>query len=609
MTSEGDRGQGDDDRDPVDPAAPGASPLRPDPDWGRPRPTPRGDRRFSWGGEDDARSSGTPGGAVAPDPAPPTDAPEGRRPVSTAPREPASGRPPGATARSVPPPPPAPTQAPPAGAPSRQGGERPARSWAAPRIAAPPASGGSPAAPSTAPDPDALRLPVDEPAVEGGPAPVSSGPRFDTPSDPPAPRGGGRAGATAAAPPVPPPPPGAAPAPRTERPAGEAAAAERRNDRTTVAVAELAQQLAATQAQVTSLSAQLTTLSHRITYDLERGAQATSERVLRDLDPLPEQVSFRVGAHLGPAIDDLTEQIEVDRDRLRQVIEGDFGARLRAIGETVDALPLANVEVLNGLQSIGADLEDRLTRFATRIADQVTALESATTSELAKLRDQLEELQAASERHLDQAALDRMAGQVERLAERPSVATEIIDAVELLVTEHLDALRDNVEARVGALAPVLHEELEAVRAEAQAGVSATEEVLTERIDALESGLTARMEEVLHDQIDAVDALIAQRHDQLLGAVAPGAGEHTDEVVAALTAATERLDEAVGALHDAAPAGAGTLELDDAALDGIREELQALRRRISLRFEAGDPGAGLTAEQLEALAAQIAAHLT
>jgi hypothetical protein len=443
---------------------------------------------------------------------------------------------------------------------------------------------------------------VDEPAA---PKRGADEVRFETDeSAAPAP-----APAHAAPPAVPPPPPVA---PRAKE---DAAASERRIERVTGAVAELSQQVTATQAQVTSLSAQLTTLAHRITYDLERGAQATSERVLRDLDQLPDQVSFKVGAHLGPAIDDLTDQIEVDRDKLRQVIEGDFGARLRAIGDTVDALPLANVEVLNGLQAIGADLEDRLTRFATRIADQVSAFEASTAGELTKLRERLEELQQASERHLDQAALDRMAGQVERLAERPSPSTEIIDAVELLVTEHLDALRDNVEARVGALAPVLHEELEAVRAEAQAGVSATEEVLTERIDALESGLTARLEEVLHDQIDAVDTLIADRHAQLQASVTAaggeGGGEHLSGVVEALTTATQHLDEAVAALVDAGAAGGGgAVELDDAALAGIREELKSLRRRISLRFEAGEGGgSGLAPEQLEELAALIAARLT
>ena len=150
-------------------------------------------------------------------------------------------------------------------------------------------------------------------------------------------------------------------------------------DRSAAAVGELAQQLAATQAQVASISAQLTTLAHRITYDLERGAQTTSERILRDLEHLPDQVSFRVGAHLGPAVDDLTEQVEADSERLRLLVEKDFGPKLTAIGETVEALPLGTAELLNGLQTVAGDLEDRMTRFATRVGDQVTALERPPT--------------------------------------------------------------------------------------------------------------------------------------------------------------------------------------------------------------------------------------
>jgi hypothetical protein len=47
--------------------------------------------------------------------------------------------------------------------------------------------------------------------------------------------------------------------------------------------------------------------------------------------------------------------------------------------------------------------------------------------------------------------------------------------------------------------------------------------------------------------------------------------------------------------------------DDDPMATIAEELQALRRRIKVRFETGE-GAGLSPEQLKELAAQVAAHL-
>lgn len=577
VTSE-DREQGGDERtspDADDAAAQvAASPLRPDPEWGRPRPTPSTERRFSWGGADEGASGGGPS-----DPGSTPTIP--RTPGGPTVPPPPSGRPPGVSAGPVPPPPRT-------GDAGRQGGERPARSWATPRIAAQTAGAGTDT-PSS--DPDAPQLPVDDPVGEGLPGPSTA------PTPP----------ATSAAPPpaaTPPPPPPPAPA--------DGGAADRRTaDRSAVALAELAQQLAATQSQVTSLSAQLTTLAHRITYDLERGAQATSERVLRDLDQLPEQVSFRVGANLGPALDDLTDLVESDSAKLRQLLEGDLAPRLRALGETIDALPLGNVEVLNGLQAIGGDLEDRLTRFATRIADQVTALEAATSAELAKLRTQLEEVQQAAAPSLDQAALERMAGQIERLAERPTGTTEVVDALELLLTEHLDALRDALTVQTDAIPAAVHEEVEAIRTDAGAAVAATEEVLTERIDALESGLADRLDTLLGEQAEVVEALVAERHDKVMAALAGSdeglALERLEEVAAAVTALGERIDELAAATPVAVEGGGG---VDEAVLAGIRDEIKALRRRITLRFEGGDaPPPGLPPEQLKELAAEIARHLT
>ncbi len=377
------------------------------------------------------------------------------------------------------------------------------------------------------------------------------------------------------------------------------------SDRSGAAIGELAQQLAATQAQVASISAQLTTLAHRITYDLERGAQTTSERILRDLEHLPDQVSFRVGAHLGPAIDDLTDQVEADSQRLRQVVDVSFGAKLATIGETVESLPLGTSELLNGLQTVAGDLEDRLTRFATRVGDQVNALERSTHTDLAALRERLDEVKDAAQPQLDTEAIDRMAGQVERLAERPTGTTEVIDAVELLITEHLEVLRDGVETRVAALAPVLHEELESVREEALASTVATEEALVERLDSLEVSLMERVDAALGDQVDAVDAIIADRHTALLGSVSEAGDARLEELAVSVATLAERLEEVMAAV----------LELQEAQVAGddpvaaVHEELQALRRRISVRLEGAESAQGLTPEQLKELAAQIALHLS
>jgi uncharacterized coiled-coil protein SlyX len=401
-----------------------------------------------------------------------------------------------------------------------------------------------------------------------------------------------------AAPPAPP----ASPPPAREAPPSE----RRTSGRGCPAIGELAQQLAATQAQVASISAQLTTLAHRITYDLERGAQTTSERILRDLEHLPDQVSFRVGAHLGPAVDDLTEQVETDSERLRKLVEEDFSAKLALISETVETLPLGTAELLNGLQTVAGDLEDRMTRFSTRVTDQVAALERATQRDLNALREHVDELKATAQPKLDTDVLDRMAGQVERLAERPAPTSEVVDAVELLISEHLEVLRDNVETRVAALAPVLHDELEAVRAESLASVTATEEALVERIEQLEAGVAERVEGALGEQVEALDALVADRHSLLLNAVTSAGDERIEELAGTLASVVDRLEEVMAAVVELQETGLGG-EGDPMA--AVNEELKALRRRISLRMESPDEPQGLTPEQLRELAAQIALHLS
>ncbi|HJR25627.1 MAG TPA: hypothetical protein VJ804_09150, partial [Acidimicrobiales bacterium] len=394
----------------------------------------------------------------------------------------------------------------------------------------------------------------------------------------------------------PPPPPARAEGPLERRVA----------ERGGPAIGDLAQQLAATQAQVASISAQLTTLAHRITYDLERGAQTTSERILRDLEHLPDQVSFRVGAHLGPAVDDLTEQVETDGERLRKLVEQDFAEKLSAISETVETLPLGTAELLNGLQTVAGDLEDRMTRFSTRVTDQVAALERSTHADLAALREHVDELKATAQPKVDTEALERMAGQVERLTERPSPTSEVVDAVELLISEHLEVLRDNVETRVAALAPVLHDELEAVRAESLASVTATEEALVERIETLEAGVSERVEAALGDQVDALDALVGERHEVLLNAVTAAGEERVEELAVTLAAVVDRLEEVMAAVVELQEA---QVQADGDPLAAVNEELKALRRRISLRMEGPDEPQGLTPEQLKELAAQIALHLS
>jgi uncharacterized coiled-coil protein SlyX len=352
-------------------------------------------------------------------------------------------------------------------------------------------------------------------------------------------------------------------------PAGERRSAER----TASAITELSQQLAATQAQVASLSAQLTTLAHRITYDLERAGQATSERLVRD-------VPQHVAALLGPAVDDLTDQIEADRARLTEAVEVGLGQRLAAVGEVVDGLPLANVELMTNVQSLEADLEDRFARLAARLGDQVSALEQANGAELTRLREHVLDLHDLAVPASDRETVERMAGQVDRLSQRATDSTEVVDAVELLIAEHLEVLRDDVETRVAALGPLLQEELEVVRAEAVAGTGATEEALAERIDALEASLTARLDAALAEQVESIDGLVAERLSESLAelpSTRDGDGDATADALAE-------------------------------AMASVTEELKALRRRITLRFEGGDAPAGLSPDQLDDLAELLAKKL-
>jgi molecular chaperone GrpE (heat shock protein) len=403
--------------------------------------------------------------------------------------------------------------------------------------------------------------------------------------------------------------------------ASNADIADRRGpDRSGPAIAELAQQLAATQSQVAAIGAQLTTLSHRISYDIERSSQTTSERLLRDLENVSDEVRQRVTSDLGPALDDLTDQVETDRTTITTAVEevrAALAPRLTSVGEIVDGLPLTNVEILSSLQSLGTDLEDRFTRFATRVGEQLTGVERAFTAELTRLRSQVDDLRAATARPASGAeALDRMAGQIERLVQRTPSSEEVVEALELLVSEHLEVLRNNLDTRVAALGPAMQDELEAVRAESLASMASAEEVLAERIELLEATLAERMDLALADQVEAVDGLITDRHVELLGAVQGSTAARAEEIADLATGSVHRLDDVVAALADlhelvasrpepvAAPAASGA---DADALAAVSEELKALRRRISLRLEGGDDLA-LTPEQIAELASQIADHL-
>ena len=282
----------------------------------------------------------------------------------------------------------------------------------------------------------------------------------------------------------------------------------------------------------------------------------------------------------------------------------------------VDGLPLANAELLSALRSLEADLEDRFNRLANRLGDQVTAFEEANAAELARLRDHLFDLaDAQATAGAEREVVDRMAAQVERLTQS-TVASDTAEAVELLIAEHLEVLRDELEERVGAIVPLLQEELEAVRTEAAAAVSTSEDALAERIEALDAAVGARLDAALLDQVDALDAAVGERLGQALAehagstdarlddlaAAATAAEASTGQQLAALLAIVTELQEAQAATAERAPSADA-----DEGLAAVTEELKALRRRITLRLEGEGP-AGLTAEQVEDVAAQVAARL-
>jgi hypothetical protein len=124
-----------------------------------------------------------------------------------------------------------------------------------------------------------------------------------------------------------------------------------------------------------------------------------------------------------------------------------------------------------------------------------------------------------------------------------------------------------------------------------------------------------------DQIDAVDALVTDRHAQLLGTLrTEGLGgddddgdEPTAEIALAVAAANERLDALVASLDELRHQVEALAErpVPEAPAEDpmatVNEELKALRRRISLRLESPDTPV-LTPEQIAAIAAQLADHL-
>ena len=181
-----------------------------------------------------------------------------------------------------------------------------------------------------------------------------------------------------------------------------------------------------------------------------------------------------------------------------------------------------------------------------------------------------------------------------------------------------------------------------MRAESLAGMASAEEVLAERIEVLEAtagradGPGPRPTRSMRSTSSSRD-----RHAQLLGAIraeagaaAPAAVTDNDtlegvaaevgelgQVLHASSTQIEELVAAVGALAEqvsavqeqVAAVQEQVAERPEVALAGdpmaaVSEELKALRRRISLRLESPGEAAGLTAEQVAALAAQIADHL-
>ena len=341
-------------------------------------------------------------------------------------------------------------------------------------------------------------------------------------------------------------------------------------ERTAGAITELSQQLAATQAQVASLAAQLTTLAHRVTYDLERAGQTTVERVLRDLPT-------EVGAILGPAIDDLTDQVEADAARVTEAVERTLSTRLASVGEIVDGLPLANTELLNAVRSLEADLEDRFTGWPTDSATRSPPSRrptppswpgSGTMSSTSPTPRAARPPTGRSPTGWRRRSTGSPRARSPATPPRPSRGS---------IAEHLEVLRDELETRLGTLAPTLQEELEAVRAETASGIDSAAEALVERLDALESALTSSVDAALAEQLEGIDALVTERVDHRAAATAAAGAE-------------------------------GAAEGDTAeAMAAVTEELKALRRRITLRLE-GDAPTGLTPEQVEDLAAQVARRL-
>jgi hypothetical protein len=599
--------------------------------------------RPNQGGAPDRAADDEPSAAPAPappaTPAPPVPPPGAPGPAAG--REGAGSGPAGRptiAAQQTPAPGAPASPAPPATA---QAGSGPVQSWGSqPQAPVAPAAPAQPARPThLAPRPTQLGGAADPPTLTPADSPTAAPPvsRSSSPTNVtlgPAQRN--------LVPPqaVPPAQPQPAPQPQQAAPAPARAAAPgpRGPGKGGPTFADLAQQLAATQAQVAALSAQLTTLAHRLTYDVERGAQTTSERVTRDLErTLAEAVALRVGQHLGPAVDDLTDQIAEDfAPKLEQVVESmgkvtevGLDARIGALTDAIDSLPMGNVEVLGQLETLGSDLQDRLQRFSTRVLDQVSTLERSNVSELTRLREAVEELKTAgpsSAGGTDVETLRRIANHVERLAQRTPGTAGIVAAVETLITEHLESVRVGLDEQVAGLAPTMQVELDAVRTENMQALGSIEHELLEQISTIEASLIERLDGLLADHLDSVDAVIADRQEGIVEAVATAGGERIDEAVSALTdVGAARLEEvaavanlgadrveelavavqelqaaiAEGGLGDAPSVGDDAVSAIEALMSTVVEELQALRQKIS---EQGS--GGLDEDQIQAIASAV-----
>ena len=114
----------------------------------------------------------------------------------------------------------------------------------------------------------------------------------------------------------------------------------------------------------------------------------------------PEEVRARVSGDLGPALDDLTDQVETDRAKL--TARGRRAERARpaahVVGEIVDGLPLTNVEILTSLQALGTDLEDRFARSPAGSATR-SARSSGPSRRATRLRTQVDDLRAITAGH------------------------------------------------------------------------------------------------------------------------------------------------------------------------------------------------------------------